>query len=179
MKPACAVGSTQRHHTVVSRVLTTPELYLVLLGIPFNFMWEVLQKPLFVAAAGMTQWESTIMCLDFAVRDGLMLVAIYWLVSLFARSHGWIQSPTGLQVLVYIGLGVLLTLVLENYHLQRGDWAYGSGMPTLPVIGVGLAPVAQWVFVPAFVLFLTRALVIGAGRLNSTCHKNLPAKRSL
>ncbi|MGI8783462.1 MAG: hypothetical protein ACR2L2_07435 [Acidobacteriota bacterium] len=164
-------GTLKMAREALSRVLTTPELYLALLGIPFNFMWEVLQKPLFVVVAGMTQWEGTIMCLNFAVRDGLMLVAIYWLVSLYARSRGWIQSPTGLQVLAYIGLGVLLTVVLENYHLQRGDWAYGSGMPTLPVIGVGLAPAAQWVFVPAFVLFLTRALVIGAGSLNSTCYK--------
>jgi hypothetical protein len=30
----------------------------------------------------------------------------------------------------------------------RGSWAYTLAMPTLPVVGTGLAPLAQWIVIP-------------------------------
>lgn len=37
----------------------------------------------------------------------------------------------------------------------RGSWGYADGMPT--VLGIGLAPLAQWIAVPFAAIFAVRA----------------------
>jgi hypothetical protein len=60
---------------------------------------------------------------------------------------------------VFFTVGLLLTVGLEYLHTEiTGLWAYDRAMPLLPVIGTGLAPILQWIFVPLLVLWYLRRL---------------------
>jgi len=52
-------------------------------------------------------------------------------------------------VVAFLAIGLAITIVFEllaTVPLNRGE--YGELMPTVPVIGVGVFPVAQWVILP-------------------------------
>ncbi|WP_207791904.1 hypothetical protein [Siccirubricoccus phaeus] len=48
-----------------------------------------------------------------------------------------------------IVFGLAYTVYSEHLNLARGAWAYTEVMPRLPWLGTGLAPLAQWLVVPA------------------------------
>jgi hypothetical protein len=55
---------------------------------------------------------------------------------------------------VFFAVGLLLTIFLEYVHTQiTGRWVYDGIMPVLPIIGTGLTPILQWIFVPMLVLW--------------------------
>ena len=54
--------------------------------------------------------------------------------------------------LAAITFGLVYTVHSERVNLARGAWAYAPAMPTLPWLGTGLAPVLQWLVVPAAAL---------------------------
>lgn len=147
------------------QVWHAPESSLLVFGTVFNFMWEVLQKPLFFAMAEMTPRQSALQCLAYSFRDGLMLVAMFWIVALLAGSRKWATTASRRHVLAFIATGLLWTFLLEMYHLRRGDWTYSRQMPLLPVVGVGVVPVLQWVFLPPLVLLVVRIQVLGVSTL--------------
>lgn len=59
-----------------------------------------------------------------------------------------------------VGVTVAIVIVAVNYTAYseyvntsvRKSWAYTEWMPTLPWLGTGLAPLAQWVVVPVLAL---------------------------
>jgi len=55
---------------------------------------------------------------------------------------------------IIMGLGA--TILIERLSTARGIWAYSETMPVLPILGVGLAPAAQWVLIPLLALGLAR-----------------------
>jgi len=60
------------------------------------------------------------------------------------------SRPVWLLLLV-IGAGYTVYSEWLNVNV-RGSWAYAPLMPTLPVIGTGLAPLLQWLVVPTLTL---------------------------
>ena len=42
-------------------------------------------------------------------------------------------------------------------------WEYGELIPTVPIIGVGASPVAQWVILPLLQLWFVKLQLIGGG----------------
>lgn len=87
---------------------------------------------------------------------GLSLLAALAL----AGKPAWPQSgsrPISFLVLV---LGAAYTVYSEWLNVSvRGSWAYSPSVPTLALIGTGLAPLLQWLIVP------TIALRIATGRV--------------
>ena len=56
-------------------------------------------------------------------------------------------------------MGLLATIALEFINTEiLARWTYGSYMPRMPVLGTGLAPIAQWVVIPLVVLWYLRRL---------------------
>lgn len=65
------------------------------------------------------------------------------------------------MVSVFFALGLLTTVGLEYLNTEAtGRWSYDGVMPLLPVVGTGLSPILQWVFVPMFVLWYMRRLTL-------------------
>ena len=61
-----------------------------------------------------------------------------------------------------LALGVAYTVYSEHLNLARGAWTYAEAMPTLPWLGTGLAPLAQWLAVPAASLAWARRAWAGS-----------------
>ena len=53
--------------------------------------------------------------------------------------------------------GLAYTVFSEWLNTEiRGSWAYSEWMPTLPLIGAGLSPFAQWIIVPIVAFWWAR-----------------------
>jgi hypothetical protein len=73
----------------------------------------------------------------------------------------WILSMTKSGVVSFLAIGLVITVIFEilaTGPLNR--WEYSELMPT---IGVGVAPVAQWVILPLLQLWFVKRQVIGGG----------------
>ena len=92
--------------------------------------------------------------------DVLITTSTLLIAALIAWSFGW--HPFGFRMIVAaIVLGVGYTIFSEWLNVEvRRSWSYSSAMPVLPWFGTGLAPLLQWIVVPAL------AFVIGT-RLRS------------
>lgn len=121
-------------------------------SIAFHLAWEVLQLPLY------TIWTAPLYKQAFALLHctigDLMIAGLSLLVALalIGEAH-WPRSGTRPVWLLLLGLGVGYTIYSEWLNVSvRQSWSYRPLMPTLPVIGTGLAPLAQWIVIPTLVL---------------------------
>ncbi len=113
-----------------------------------SLLWEVTQLPLY------TLWQTgSWNDIAFAVihcTGGDVLIAgasLFGSLLLFGAAD-WPRSrfmPVASLTVVF-GLG--FTIYSEHVNTARNVWTYSGLMPTLPVLGTGLAPLAQWVVVP-------------------------------
>jgi hypothetical protein len=116
-----------------------------------HLVWEVLQLPLY------TIWSEPIAKQVFAVLHctigDLMIAGLALLVALALVGRAqWPQEGVRAVWLLLLIFGVGYTLYSEWLNVNvRGSWVYSSWMPTLPLIGTGLAPVLQWLVVPTLV----------------------------
>lgn len=92
-----------------------------------------------------------------SVGDAAISVGCYWSVVKATGRRDWIRHPTARQVAGYIGVGLGVTVFIEWMATQVIDrWQYVEAMPTLPVLGTGLAPLLQWTLLPPTILWLAR-----------------------
>lgn len=106
-----------------------------------SLLWELAQLPLYAiwAEAGPARIAySVVHC-----TAGDVLIGVTALLIALSIAHA--GDPANWPVL----LAVVYTSVSERLNLYRGSWAYSPWMPVLPWLHVGLAPVMQWVLVPA------------------------------
>lgn len=124
--------------------------------LPMFALWEVAHAPLYAlwvergAAAGVRA------ALHCTTGDVVIALACALAGMLFATwMPGWrTRLRVGGLITVF---GLLTTIVIELVSTQwLGRWAYRDAMPVDPVFGIGLSPLAQWLVVPAFALYLLR-----------------------
>ena len=79
------------------------------------------------------------------------LAAAAALARLFCwRPFGWRMVSTA------IALGAAYTMFSEWLNVEiRRTWAYAATMPVIPWLGTGLAPLLQWLVVPALAFAIT------------------------
>jgi len=75
---------------------------------------------------------------------------------LLVGSAGWPRGRHWRVAGASVALGLGATVVIERVAIAWGIWAYSEAMPVLPGLEVGLAPVAQWVVIPAIALASAR-----------------------
>lgn len=143
-----------------SGISALPEINVVVFSFLLNFVWEMWQIPFFAAVPGDPHWVGVAACTRATFGDaGLSLVA-FWCVAAVARSRRWIVDASTGQVLGFVALGLVATVILEALATgPAGRWSYGPSMPRLPVLGTGIVPMVQWVLLPpALVWFVRRQL---------------------
>ena len=94
-----------------------------------------------------------------------MAIFALWVAGVPRRRRRWFFEPTRGELAVYLGTGLALTVAFEwlaTGPLER--WSYAPEMPTLPVLGTGLLPTLQWIFVPPIALWLTARQLRGANQ---------------
>ena len=82
--------------------------------------------------------------------DVLILLWAYLLTALLFRTRFWFARSGVLPFVVFAALGFAYTAASEWFNLNIAlSWEYAPAMPR--VLGIGLAPLAQWVVVPTLV----------------------------
>jgi len=144
---------------VLPTVVRLPELNVAFFALLLNFPWEILQSPLFEGMANAPHWTIVKVCSWATLGDALIMLMAYWLVAAQARSRHWIMSPTKFQLLLFVTVGVVITVAIE-WLVLRGlwfeAWKYSPLMPVIPGIGIGLSPLLQWIVLPPLVAWLVR-----------------------
>ena len=147
-----------------NRILNAPELHISIFAFLLNFVWELLQMPLFAGFADFQYYRLVLHCAKASYGDVVISLVAFAGACLIARSRMWIISMNKSGVVAFLAIGLVITIVFEilaTGPLNR--WEYGELMPMIPVIGVGASPVAQWVILPLLQLWFVKRQIIGGG----------------
>ena len=116
-----------------------------------NLAWEIGYLPFYTLWSN-GKWEE----IGYAVAHftaGEILIALACAIAILAFS-GWRWLLPGRQSAIFLGIfiafGVAYTVFSEWLNTAvRKSWVYSALMPVLPLIGTGVAPLLQWIVVPA------------------------------
>jgi hypothetical protein len=125
-----------------------------LIAIAFgNLLWETAQMPLY--ALWRTGTAAAIAQAVLHCTLGDVLIATVALVAALAvvGSPAWPNENVVSVAVAVVTVAASYTAYSEYVNTSvRKSWAYTEWMPTLPWLGTGLAPLAQWVVVPVLAL---------------------------
>ena len=130
---------------------------IIVISILLNFVWEMLQMPLFdnFSFSGKT----TIFCLLASIGDAIMILIIYFIGSALFKSYSWFLR-FNLKTIIYITIaGLILSVSGELIALNLNLWNYSSLMPKLFFTSVGLSPVLQMIILPILTFMIAGVLI--------------------
>ncbi len=125
-------------------------LVIVVLG---NLAWEFAQMPLYKLWKTGTPGEVAWQAIHCSAGDLLIAMAALAASVLLFGGIGWPRLHVRRVAGTCLGIGLFVTVVVERLATGWGLWTYSEAMPVLPGLGVGLAPVAQWVVIPLVALW--------------------------
>ena len=132
-----------------------PWAALAAASLGLHFVWEMLQAPLYQGMLTMPLSGATRVCAQASAGDAVITLAAYALVAFAVRSRAWMTHPRVGHIAAYLAIGLAVTIALEYLNVYGlGRWSYSAAMPR--VLGVGLAPLAQWIIVPIVILWFMR-----------------------
>ena len=135
----------------------TPEFSILVFSFLLNLAWEYWQVPFFRGMADQPHWVGVKACTLATFGDAGIAVTAFWITAIFAKTRSWILRPRNSDIAVFLGFGILATIVVEA--LATGvlaRWSYNDAMPRLPILGTGLLPVIQWLIIPPLVIWFVR-----------------------
>ena len=137
-------------HDALKRLLHWALLALVLHG-----LWEAAQLPLYIL------WEDTdrrrVLAYLFHCIAGDILIAVTLFLSVAAlfRDSAWSTHRPWRGGAIMVVSGLAYTVFSEWYNVyQLRTWSYAASMPL--VMGIGVAPLVQWIVVPAIMIIAIR-----------------------
>jgi len=122
---------------------TLTTIYLVAVGL--NYPWELAQEFLFLEFDPWHMWWT---CFRASLGDGLMVLAIFAAGWLLLGCPRWVERPGVCGCAIMFGTGLALSVGVEWWVLATGRWAYTWRMPLVPLVDVGITPVAQMLVLP-------------------------------
>lgn len=150
-------------------VFDLPEFNIAVFSFLLHFVWEFVQVPTYSGMADMNHWDGTKLCLSATVGDVGFALTAFWVTSLAARRRDWISQAKSWQVVLFVAVGVALTVGFEFYYTEISKrWTYSELMPLVPPLGTGLSPLVQWLLIPPVVLWFTRRQMSGSGSQRSS-----------
>ncbi len=133
-------------HVVVQEVLRVLAVAFLL-----NWIWEATHAAAYVESTGPFLYRLR-HCLPMAGTDAL------WTLALWAIATGAIRRPDSAWRLAAVAaLGAVSAVAVERVALADGRWTYNALMPIVPIVDVGLWPVAQMTILPLITVWLARA----------------------
>jgi len=137
----------------------TPEYLLLLISLPLQLLWEIAQFPLYtVWHEG--DWGFILYGLVHCTLGDLMiLLSVFWLVSILNRSRLWVFSPSMPNIVLFTVIGLAYTIFSEILNTRiKGTWGYTELMPIVPVIEIGGMPFLQWILIPPILIWLMQLM---------------------
>lgn len=148
----------------LKRITATPEFNVAVFSFLLNFVWEYIQAPTYAGMIEMNHWDGIKLCTSATFGDVGFALTAFWIASLASRSRQWIFEPKAWQLLMFLGIGIGLTIGFEFYYTTISlRWTYSELIPLVPPFGTGLSPLLQWVVVPLLVLWFVRRQIHGVG----------------
>jgi len=131
-------------------------LWYVAVTLPMFAIWEVAQLPLYTIWNEQGVAGSLRAAAHCTLGDaGIALAASFASLAL-AAVVGPLRRVLPLSVLIVVA-GLMVTAVFEWASTEwLARWAYSDLMPTLPLLGLGLSPVLQWIIVSTLALLILR-----------------------
>jgi hypothetical protein len=142
------------------RILATPEVNLFLFAFLLNFVYEVWQAPYYEFYGKPSLSDKINDLTHCTFGDGVITLLCSWVVSWLVRSRYWVINPTRKLTLLFTGVGVVITLVLETYRVNVSK-AYGVPILAIPGLGMSSLALLQWMILPPLVLYLARRQMLG------------------
>jgi hypothetical protein len=122
-------------------LLNAPELPVAMFSFLWHFVWEFLQVPTYAGMAEMAHWQGIKLCTSATIGDVGFALTAFCTASLVAGSRQWMTTLAALPAVVFLGIGIALTVGFEFYYTQVNHrWAYSDLMPLVPPFGTGLSP---------------------------------------
>lgn len=120
-----------------------------MLTLGLHYAWEMAQGRSFATFRGKAFSPSHRVTVCFVGSCGdLLISAITYLITaaIFRRPY-WALEPAWLwPAVMWIALGVLISVGVEMRALATQWWTYGRTMPT--ILRIGVLPLLQWIVVP-------------------------------
>jgi hypothetical protein len=149
---------------VATRWLPVLRRHLLATGVG-NLVWEFGQMPLYTLWRSGTRREIAFAALHCAAGDLGIAAGALALGLALAAAPGWPEVRFIPVLAVATALGAGFTVYSEHLNVVvRHAWAYAPAMPVLPGLGIGLAPLLQWLLVPPLALLWARGR--GAASIN-------------
>ncbi|MGH7366643.1 MAG: hypothetical protein ACREK9_09560 [Candidatus Rokuibacteriota bacterium] len=146
-----------RPSSTAYRLLYAPETNIAIFAFLLNLTWEFAQVPLFAGMPSAQHWGAILVCGRATLGDVVIALVAFWAVAASARARSWVLRPTAAQITSFVAVGVVITIVMEWLATQvLGRWMYAEAMPVIPVLGVGLSPLLQWIVLPPIVVWFVR-----------------------
>jgi hypothetical protein len=126
-----------------------------------HLVWEIAQLPLYSLWYTASRAELAFAVLHCTAGDLLIAASVLVASLVVLRASNWPRAKAQQVAALAIPLGVAYTAFSEWHNVYvRQSWGYDAAMPTLTILDheIGVAPLAQWVFVPAAV-FVALALL--------------------
>ena len=115
-------------------------LRLFAVALALNWIWEMIQMPAYEGFRGRSRAGPAAMCTAATFVDAVTTVVIYMLISLVAARH--LRHSRKYYAVTAI-LGAACAVAFEKIASAGALWSYTGQMPIVPVLGVGLWPLAQ------------------------------------
>jgi hypothetical protein len=137
-----------------------------------NYPWELAQTPLYEGMGDFSRmlWH----CFVASLGDGVLVLLIFgvgW--AAFGRRDWYVQPGLrGYALMLAAGLAVAVAVQWAAVRIA-GQWAYNDRMPVVPLLGVGLAPLAQMLLLPPLIFRLVAARL---GRATSNSGGSSPER---
>jgi hypothetical protein len=136
--------------------LTAIRRYLLAVAVG-NLIWEMAQLPLYTlwrTGSARTLLHAVLHC----TAADVVIATVTLVLALVAIGDArWPDERLIAVAAAVIASGIAYPIGSEYLNtVVRQSWTYTEWMPTAPWIGTGLAPLAQWVVVPAVAFVLVR-----------------------
>ncbi|MGH7365438.1 MAG: hypothetical protein ACREK9_03430 [Candidatus Rokuibacteriota bacterium] len=146
-----------RTSSTAYRLLDAPETSIAIFAFLLNLTWEFAQVPLFAGMPSAQHWGAILVCGRATLGDVVIALVAYWAIAASAGARSWVLRPTAAQLTGFVAAGVLITIFMEWLATQvLGRWMYAETMPVVPLLGVGLSPLLQWIVLPPIVVWFVR-----------------------
>ena len=131
-----------------------PRLFVI--AVPVNYVWEIVQAPLYVGMESfkLVWWH----CGLAALGDGLLALLIYAAGWAVLGKQDWFVHPGAIGYAVMLLAGLAIGVGIERLAVFVAKrWAYTAQMPLVPLLDVGLAPIAQMLVLPPLIFRIVAA----------------------
>lgn len=119
-----------------------------LVTLPMFALWELAHARLYtiwVEGGPDAAWRAALHC---TLGDAAIAFACVMATTILARPIPWLRRAEHADAVI-VAMGVLTTIVIEWISTRwLGRWTYRESMPLVPLVGIGLSPLAQWVVIP-------------------------------